>query len=65
MEQTEDILVSKSLQCMHCCELATVVFLIYSLLQTLIAAKNAKMIFIWIILVKQFKDIQQLIKNIV
>lgn len=31
----------------------------------LIAAKNWKIIFIWIILVKQFKDIQQLIKNIV
>lgn len=37
----------------------------YSLLQMLIAAKNWKIIFIWIILVKQFKDIQQLIKNIV
>lgn len=33
MEQTEDILVSKSLQCMHCCELVTVA-LIFSLFFT-------------------------------
>lgn len=47
MEQTEDILVSKSLQCMHCCELVTVALIfLYSLLQMLIAAKNAKMFFI-------------------
>lgn len=48
MEQTEDMLVSESLHCMHCCELATValIYFFYSLLQMLIAAKNATVIFI-------------------